>query len=173
MLYDVTSLYPGRGSGSLSQPDFDALTARALSSHEVPLNFNSSTEGRVNPESQGASLTEPFPADEPLELYGIESMPFLGHHYFNKTGVPTFVLDGGKIYLPAAKLNAVDAPKDANPGPQGTGAVPWLYLGPKDSTAVGAKYVYRVLTAGGVTHGCSKAAGQDSTSYAATYWFYG
>lgn len=173
MLYDVTSLHPGQGSGSLSQPDFDALTARALWSHEVPLNFNQSTEGRVDPKSPGASLTEPFPADEPLELYGIKPMPFLGHHFFDTNGVPTFDLDGGKIHLPAAKLNAVDAPKSANPGPQGTGAVAWLYLGPKDSTAVGAKYVYRVLTAGGVSHGCSKAAGQDSTSYAATYWFYG
>ncbi|KND88359.1 hypothetical protein TOPH_06970 [Tolypocladium ophioglossoides CBS 100239] len=173
MLYDITSLYPGQGARSLSQPDFDALTARALWSHDVPLNLNESTEGHVDPESPGASLTQPFPPDAPLELHGIKPLPFLGHHFFNSNGVPTFVLDGGKIYLPAAKLNAVDAPKSANPGPQGTGAVSWLYLGRKDSTAIGAEYVYRVLTAGGASHGCSKAAGQDSTSYAATYWFYG
>ncbi|PNY25930.1 Uncharacterized protein TCAP_04126 [Tolypocladium capitatum] len=173
MLYDIASLYPGQGSDSLSLEGFEALPTVALWSHRVPLNLQRSTGGRGDPHYPGASPTKPFPPDAPLQLSGIKPLPFLGHHFFNSNNVPTFVLDGGKINLPAAKLNAVDAPSRASRGPEDTGAVNWLYLGPKDGTAVGAKYVYRVLTAGGASHGCSKAAGPDSTSYAATYWFYG
>ncbi|KAG8418482.1 hypothetical protein J3458_005891 [Metarhizium acridum] len=171
MLYDITSLYPGQSSQSLSREDWDGLTCRVLRTHEVPLNFNSSTEGRVDPESPGASQTNPFPEDAPLDLDCLE-LDFLGHHLFNSAGVPEFILDSGKINVLAGKNAAVDAPANADKGPDGTGAVAWLQLGAKEGTVGDAKLVYRVATAGGNSHGCEKAAGQDSTKYTAMYWFY-
>ncbi|ODA80675.1 hypothetical protein RJ55_03634 [Drechmeria coniospora] len=174
MLYDVSALYPGQGHESLSPRGFESLTGWALRNHKVPLNRNKSAAGRVEPTSPGASTTRPFPADAPLRLPGMKALPFLGHHYFDSNGIPVFVLDRGRIKLSATKLAMVDAPKRASKGPEGTGAVSWLFLGSKQGTAaVGAKFVYRVFTAGGVSHGCGKAAGQDSTSYTAMYWFYG
>ncbi|KAM4057768.1 malate dehydrogenase [Hirsutella rhossiliensis] len=173
MLYDITDLYPGQGPSSLAPQDFANLPAHALWSHRVPLNLTPSRSGRAGPGALGASQTRPFTPETPLRLDGaLPPLPFLGHHFFDSRGVPTFVLDGGKINLPTAKLDAVAAPGDADAGPEGTGAVGWLYLGPKEG-AHGAKYVYRVLTAGGVSHGCRNATGDDSTSYTATYWFYG
>lgn len=170
MLYDIADLYPGQGPSSLPPQEFANLSARALWSQGVPLHMDPL---RAEPSARGASQTEPFPPGNPLRLGGaLPPLPFLGHHFFDSRGVPTFVLDDGNINLPSAKLNAVAAPGDADAGPDGTGAVPWLYLGAKPG-AHGAKYVYRVLTAGGVSHGCSHSTGDDSTSYAATYWFYG
>ncbi|KAL3963251.1 hypothetical protein ACCO45_000255 [Purpureocillium lilacinum] len=154
MLYDITHLYPKQGPDSLSAQDFNNLTSKALWTHKP-----------------GASRTNPFTRDAPLHLQGQLTLPFLGHHYFDAAGVPTFDLDGGKIHLPCSKLASVDAPAGADKGPEGTGAVGWLYLGEKPG-AFGSKYVYRVLTAGGVSHGCNQV-GTDSTSYTATYWFYG
>ncbi|KAK2593417.1 hypothetical protein QQS21_008868 [Conoideocrella luteorostrata] len=172
MLYDITDLFPGQNRQSLSQNEWDSLTTRALWSHNVPLNLNYSAEGRVEPSSPGASQTSPFPPDAPLQLLGMRPVPFLGHHLFTSAGVPNFILDGGKINVLAGKLGSVDAPKNADKGPQRTGAVSWLQLNAKDGSVGAAKYVYRVATAGGNSHGCSKAAGQDSTSYTAQYWFY-
>lgn len=164
MLYDITHLYPGRGPSSLAARDFADISARALWTHRVPLNLDGS--------APGASRTRPFTPETPLRLGGaLPPLPFLGHHFFDSHGVPTFVLDDGRVNLPTAKLDAVAAPLDADAGPEGTGAVGWLYLGPKEG-ARGARYVYRVLTAGGVSHGCAGATGGDSTSYTATYWFY-
>jgi hypothetical protein len=138
----------------------------------VPLNFNYSSAGRVDPAHPGASQTNPFPKDGPLSLWGLKPIPFLGHHIFTSAGVPNFILDGGKINMLAGKTGAADAPKTADKGPDGTGAVAWLQLTAKDGSVGNAKLVYRVLTAGGNSHGCAKGAGQDSTSYTATYWFY-
>lgn len=171
MLYDITSFYPGQSSQSLSQKDWDSLTSRVLQTHDVPLNFNSSTEGRVEPDSPGASQTDPFTKDAPLDLE-CSKAPFLGHHLFNSAGVPEFILDGGKINVLAGKDAGVDAPANADKGPDGTGAVAWLKLSAKEGTVGDAKLVYRVSTAGGNSHGCGNAAGQDSTKYTAMYWFY-
>ncbi|KAG6249655.1 hypothetical protein E4U23_002000 [Claviceps purpurea] len=176
MLYDITALYPGQTHESLPRKeDWDGLPRRAIWSHRVPLNLNySSTDGRVEPTSPGASLTEPFPADEPLRIWGVKKpIPFLGHHLFTAAGTADFVLRGGEMNVLCDKLAAVDAPVDADRGPQGTGAVAWLQLGAKPGSVGGVKYVYRVLTSGGASHGCGKAAGQDSTVYTAMYWFFG
>lgn len=170
MLYDITNLYPGRSSQSLSAEAFSSLTSTAIDGHDVPLNFNSSTTDRVVATSLGADTTNPFTPDAPLELDGLAAMPFLGHHFFNSAGSPQFVLGGGSQVLVAKKLDAVAAPSNANAGPDGTGAVAWLFLGDNGGSQ-GLTYVYRVLTAGGNSHGCN-AAGADSTSYTATYWFY-
>ena len=171
MLYDITNLYPGRRANGLSQAAWNQLTATALNSHAVPLNFDPSTDGRIANAVSGASATNPFPADAPLKLNGIAPLPFAGHHFFNSAGVPQFVLEGGKKVILGKKLDAADAPASADKGPDGTGAVAWLQLG-DNGGSVGLKYVYRVLTAGGNPHGCS-GAGKDSTDYTATYWFFG
>ncbi|KAG5972527.1 hypothetical protein E4U58_006452 [Claviceps cyperi] len=177
MLYDITALYPGQTPGKSlpRKEDWDGLPRRAVWSHLVPLNLNySSTDGRVEPTSPGASLTEPFPADEPLRVWGVKKpIPFLGHHLFTAAGTANFVLRAGETNVLCDKLAAVDAPVDADRGPQGTGAVAWLQLGAKPGSLGGVKYVYRVLTSGGASHGCAKAAGQDSTVYTAMYWFFG
>ncbi|UKZ75070.1 hypothetical protein TrVFT333_002742 [Trichoderma virens FT-333] len=120
----------------------------------------------------GASLKRPFTRAAPLDLGEYGKLPFLGHHFFNTDGAPTFILARGSFNVVAAKKASVPAPGSSDPGPMGTGAVAWLALDANQNSH-GATLVYRVETAGGNSHGCSKAAGQDSTSYAAQYWFYG
>ena len=171
MLYDITSLYPGGRRGSLDQNTWNSLTSKALDTHEVPLNRDSSTAGRLPSAAPGADAKNPFPQDAPLKLNGLQPIPFLGHHFFNSAGTPQFVLDHGKDVLYAQKLDQADAPATADKGPDGTGAVAWLQLNDKGGS-VGINLVYRVLTAGGNSHGCT-AVGSDSTAYAAEYWFYG
>ncbi|KAL9572172.1 hypothetical protein ACKAV7_003660 [Fusarium commune] len=85
------------------------------------------------------------------------------------TLVPTFDLDKANQLL-IAKIDGIKAPASAPVGPEGTGAVDWLYLGDAGGSQ-GVSFVYRVLTAGGASHGC-KAKGTDSTSYTTFYWFY-
>ncbi|PFH60397.1 hypothetical protein XA68_11060 [Ophiocordyceps unilateralis] len=188
MLYDVTTLYPGQGRASLSRAEFDNLTAKVLSTAHVPINVHHNHHHHHHHEpdtdvdacvvdSAAAYATRPdghpFPPDAALSVDGIpQPLPFLGHHYFDADGVPVFRLDGGRTDMPAAKVAAVQPPAAAYPGPDGTGAVAWLLLRRKHG-AVGVKYVYRVLTAGGASHGCARAPADDSSSYAATYWFYG
>ncbi|KFA61378.1 hypothetical protein S40285_03588 [Stachybotrys chlorohalonatus IBT 40285] len=163
MLYDVTRLYPGQGPNALPIEEFNTLTTTSLHNHEVPLNFDS---------ARGVSSTDPFTPDAPLELDGMAPIPFAGHHLFNAGGQPIFLLGERGINFVARKIDGIDAPEAADPGPDDTGAVQWLYLGSLPQST-GAQYVYRVLTAGGVSHGCTDGAGIDSTSYTATYWFYG
>ncbi|KAL7949448.1 hypothetical protein V8C42DRAFT_310918 [Trichoderma barbatum] len=171
MFYDMSLLYPASSDHSLTIEKFNQLPAFALNHHAVPLHFNDSTEGRVEVSSPGASSTHPFTHAAPLDLGEFGKLPFLGHHFFNTDGAPTFILARGSFNVVAAKKAAVPAPGSADPGPMGTGAVAWLALDAPNSH--GATFVYRVETAGGNSHGCSKAAGHDSTSYAAQYWFYG
>ncbi|KAF7547400.1 hypothetical protein G7046_g9018 [Stylonectria norvegica] len=136
-----------------------------------PLNFDTSLPNRLPTADAGASATNPFTPDAPLQLSGLAPLPFIGHHFFNSAGVPTFVLDGGSITLFGKKLDSLAAPATADKGPDGTGAVAWLRLG-DNGGSTGATFVFRVLTSGGASHGCT-AVGDDTTSYSATYWFYG
>ncbi|EWY79328.1 hypothetical protein FOYG_17506 [Fusarium oxysporum NRRL 32931] len=69
------------------------------------------------------------------------------------------------------KIDGIKAPASAPAGPEGTGAVDWLYLGDIGGSQ-GVSFVYRVLTAGGASHGC-EVQGTDSTSYTTLYWLYG
>jgi hypothetical protein len=167
MLYDITRLYPGQAPDSLSAEDFESLTATAIRNHDVPLNFES-TEAAP----RGASVSNPFPAASPLELDGFAPIPFAGHHLFNGAGQPQFVLESQGMNLLAAKNDGIDAPATADRGPDDTGAVQWLLLDTLPGSA-GATHIYRLLTAGGASHGCGAGAGTDSVSYTATYWFYG
>ncbi|KAF4595676.1 malate dehydrogenase [Ophiocordyceps camponoti-floridani] len=179
MLYDVTTLYPGQGPTSLSHPDFENLTAKVLSHNHIPIQVHGRHSQDQQPvdacivDSAAAYASRPFPPDAGLWVEGIpQALPFLGHHYFDADGVPVFRIDGGRTDIPTAKVASVQPPAAAYAGPDGTGAVPWLFLRGKHS-AVGVKYVYRVVTAGGTSHGCARATGDDSSSYAALYWFYG
>ena len=152
---------------------FAALPAKILASQKVPLNFDDSTDGRLKNAHPGADATEPFTPAAPLSVDGLDTaLRFIGHHFFNADGVPTFELDDGAITLYSKKDEAIPPPEDADAGPEDTGAVGWLKLSDKGGSE-GATLVYRVFTAGGSSHGCADGAGEDSTSYTATYWFYG
>ncbi len=173
MLYDVLPLYPGQGARSLSEAQFTALSGDVLAKLPVPLTLDN-TNNRTDPTHAGASLTSPFLAPAGLTVEGIDKpIEYLGHHFFTDKGVPSFLLDNGNIFLTSKKDEAIDAPASASPGPDGTGAVGWLKLSATEAAVGPAKLVYRVLTAGGNTHGCANGPGGDSTSYTATYWFYG
>lgn len=163
MLYDITKLYPSQNRKSLDHSAWEFLTSQALAHHKVPLN--------LNPGGVGASSTKPFPKDKPLKLEGYGKFPFIGHHYFDAAGVPVFDFPKTDEVLIAKKLDGIKAPATADVGPEGTGAVDWLYLGDAGGS-IGVTYVYRVYTAGGSSHGC-QAKGTDSTSYTTMYWFYG
>ncbi|KAM3444179.1 hypothetical protein MY4824_000068 [Beauveria thailandica] len=173
VLYDARPLHPKQGPRSLSPERFNALPGDVLAHHPVPLNLDN-FQDRADPARPGADLAAPFPAPADLTVDGIdEPLAYIGHHFFTDQGVPSFLLDNGAIFLTSKKDEAVNAPADASPGPDGTGAVAWLKLSATDAAVGPAKLVYRVLTAGGNPHGCDKGAGGDSTSYTATYWFYG
>lgn len=69
----------------------------------------------------------------------------------------------------------VKAPAGSDAGPEGTGAVDWLFLGNKGGS-VGLEAVYRVETAGGSAPSTCQGVdvgGVISVQYAAEYWFYG
>ncbi|KAF4332313.1 hypothetical protein FBEOM_13890 [Fusarium beomiforme] len=163
VLYDVTYLYPGQTRSSLKANKWASLPSDVLNTGKVPLNLNDDGD---------ASLTNPFPSKKPLKVEGLrKTIPYLGHHFFNAAGVPTFSLDKANQLLIAKKIDGIKAPASAPAGPEGTGAVDWLYLGDIGGSQ-GVSFVYRVLTAGGASHGC-EVQGTDSTSYTTLYWFYG
>lgn len=167
MLYDVTPLYPGQSPRSLTIEAFNDLTTKTLHSKDIPLNLQ-------EPPLLGADPAEPFlTPGENLKLDGLAPIPFVGHHFFNINRKPQFKVKGskGEVNFLATKLDGVPAPSSADIGPDGTGAVDWLYLGAIEGT-VGGSFVYRVVTAGGNSHGCSAGNAVDSTSYTTQYWVY-
>jgi hypothetical protein len=134
-----------------------------LNTEKVPLNRNG---------DGGALPSNPFPKKQSLKVKSLRrTIPYLGRHFFNAAGVPTFDLDQTTKLLVAKKIEGIKAPPSAPAGPEGTGAIDWLYLGDAGGSQDVSR-VYRVLTAGGASHGC-KAKGMGSTSYTALYWFYG
>lgn len=169
VLYDVTSLYPGSGSSGLQQGAWDHLPSTLLWRKPLPLNHLAGTRF-------GADGAKPFPEPpQDLALDGFPSIKFLGHHYFEKDGVPMFDVSAAGLKASVVKKSGVPAPKKADKGLLATGAVDWLELG--DSAlgrSQGLSIVYRVVTAGGVAQPCSVVgAGVQSVPYATYYWFYG
>ncbi|PCD21483.1 hypothetical protein AU210_016445 [Fusarium oxysporum f. sp. radicis-cucumerinum] len=163
VLYDITHLYPGQSHSSLTLRKWASFPSDVLNREKVPLNRDS---------SGGASLNNPFPKKQPLKVESLhKNIPYLGHHFFNSAGVPTFDLDKVNHLLVAKKIGSIKAPTSAPAGPEGTGAVDWLYLGDAGGSH-GVSIAYRVLTAGGASRGCTAKA-NDSISYTAFYWFYG
>jgi hypothetical protein len=168
MLYDVTPLYPGQGPQSLTIEAFNELTTTTLHNKDIPLNL-------LEPPLLGADPSEPFlNPGEDLVLDSVDApIPFVGHHFFNINRTPQFKVSGdnGDVNFLATKLDSATAPGSADVGPDGTGAVGWLYLGAGEGT-VGGSYVYRVITAGGNSHGCAAGNAVDSTSYTTQYWIF-
>ncbi|KKA26892.1 hypothetical protein TD95_003262 [Thielaviopsis punctulata] len=166
ILYDALPLYPGHSPSSLSLSSWLALPAAALST-PIALNLSPFTP-HVALSAEGASVS-PFPAS-PAPLSLTHSLPAIGKHFFDATGTPNFFV-GPHDHMVATKLAAQNAPSDAPTGPHGEAAVTWLYLGDKGNST-GLSAVYRVETAAGQAHECTQA-GEDSSVYAAFYFFYG
>ncbi|KAI1081403.1 hypothetical protein F5B20DRAFT_579266 [Whalleya microplaca] len=156
VVWEITSMYPGSGSGALSDADWNGLTSKVLRTTDMPIN-------------QGS-----FPAQADLTVEGLAApIKFLGHHFFDETNTPTFDLSAAQPpELFKGKRDAgVTAPADADKGLTGEGAVDWLKLSDK-GTSNGISLVYRVLTAGGNPATCTEAGEQQSVPYATMYWMY-
>lgn len=98
--------------------------------------------------------------------------PYLGFHMFDSSGLPFFNLTTVGKMLYAEKLASVDAPPTADPGPDGTDAVPWLMLGDRGGSTL-LSQVYRVGTVGGKAPKTCPGTQLVGVRYAAEYWFYG
>jgi hypothetical protein len=170
VLYDTAPFYPGAGPDAL--PDvatFQTLGSTVLWTQPLPLNMNESTIGRVLATANGATSTNPFPTPADLVLPEMNPIPYLGFHYFDSAGTPSFV--AGSDFFSGGKLNGTNAPAGADIGPAQTGVVQWLKLG-GNAASRGVTIIYRVVTAGGVGHPCT-AIGEDSVPYTAFYWMFG
>lgn len=169
VLYDITEMYPGSSRSAFHSVDaYNMMPVSILASAELPINLDQTA---VTPTSVPAT-SNPFPAPADLNFAG-RTYPFLGHHYFNAEGVPTFDLrDIANLFAVVKKDDAVPPPSMAYAGPMGTGTVAWLKLSDKGGSE-GVEYVYRVNTAGGKPHACSGEGETFSVSYTAMYWFYG
>lgn len=180
-LFDMTPFYPNpEDPKSLDQATFDRLTAIVMesASKNIPLKLEDALPDRVPNSSPGADASSPFLPSFPLPIPGMDGfeLKHTGQHFFTDAGVPMFKLDDG-LTIQCAKLDASNAPKSAASGADGEGAVAWLRLGVKEGTegkgTNGLKFVYRVQTAAGSSHGCKEGGNSDSSFYTAAYWFYG
>ncbi|KAI1162850.1 hypothetical protein F5B18DRAFT_362282 [Nemania serpens] len=157
VLHDITALYPGSGPSALSSTSWDELTGTVLRTTSQPI--------------VAADPASPFPAPEALSVSGVASpIPFIGHHFFDISSVPTFDLITGELFKGQKLLN-IPAPASADRGLTDEGAVDWLYLGDK-GTSVGLAKVYRVLTSGGSPAVCGAVGETQSVPYTAMYWLY-
>lgn len=158
VLYDVTNLYPGSGPDALSAANWSVLTGTVLHTTSLPI--------------QTASPAAPFPPPANLSVGGIlNPLPFIGHHFFDLNGVPTFSLNNDAELFKGMKVLGIPAPADADEGLSGEGAVDWLYLSDKGGS-IGISKVYRVLTSGGDSSACSAVGETQSVPYTASYWIY-
>ncbi|KAK0387347.1 hypothetical protein NLU13_5660 [Sarocladium strictum] len=180
-LFDITPLYPNpEDPRSLDQATFDRLTAMVVesASTNIPLQLVSTLPDRVPNAAPGADASKPFLPAKDLPVPGLAGVKLkhTGEHFFTDAGVPMFKLDDG-LSIQCAKLDGFNAPKSAAAGPHGEAAVAWLRLGVKEGTegkgTNGLKFVYRVETGGGSSHGCKDGGASDSSFYTAAYWFYG
>ena len=180
MLYDVTPLYPTTPRTGLDQNGWNSLPVTVLYSQQIPLNL-ASVDGTPTVSLAAGTLAynadpaNPFPAPADLTLGSLPVIKFLGHHYFDATGAPTFDLSAAGLFGSMAKTGSTNAPSGSDKGILGTGAVAWLQLADNGKGASkGVEMVYRVITAGGSPDPCSVAgAGVQSVPYTAHYWFFG
>ncbi|KAJ2985526.1 hypothetical protein NUW58_g5479 [Xylaria curta] len=143
--------------GALSSSKWNNLTSKVLRTTSQPISTDPSS---------------PFPAPADLSVSGVyKPIPFIGHHYFDANGVPTFSLHDNAELLKAQKILGIPAPSTADKGLTNEGAVDWLYLSDKGGS-VGLTKVYRVLTSGGSPSVCGAAGEKQSVPYTTTYWFY-
>jgi len=113
-----------------------------------------------------------------LNLAHMLGLPVLGRHFFNAALQPTFDLFAVNAQLLAKKVGDIPAPAGASAGPDGSGAVDWLYLADNSNgngaTFGGINSVYRVETAGGKSPPtCANSSASFEVVYATEYWFYG
>ncbi|CAO2652599.1 Nn.00g008820.m01.CDS01 [Neocucurbitaria sp. VM-36] len=111
--------------------------------------------------------------------YAVPSAPeaekrISGHHEFTEKKIPLFKLQTDAVNYGYVQAKPDDvksaAPKDASPGKNGFGSVPWLKLNAVEGDY---KEVYRVYTAGGVApKTCDGIIGGFTIEYSAQYWFY-
>lgn len=179
VLYDITPLYPGGAPKALdTRAKFDALSTNTLWTKAIPLNLANpaaAVAGAVLPSKQYGALAQPWKAPRNLDFQGLPPIKFLGHHYFDAEGSPTFDLSEAGLKASVKKTGEATQPANADKGPIGTGAVKWLLLEDNGKgLSNGIKAVYRVITAGGGGDACAKAGdGLHSVPYTAQYWFYG
>lgn len=178
VLYDITPLYPGTPKALDTRAKFDALSSTTLWTKAIPLNLANpaaAAAGAVLPTKQYGATAQPFKAPRSLDFQGMAPIKFLGHHYFDAEGSPTFDLIEAGLKASVKKTGETNQPATADKGPVGTGAVKWLLLEDNGKgLSNGIKAVYRVITAGGGADTCAKAGdGVHSVPYTAQYWFYG
>ncbi|KAK1825817.1 hypothetical protein QBC39DRAFT_38440 [Podospora conica] len=178
VLYDATPLYPGTPKALDTRAKFDALSTQTLWTKAIPLNLANpaaAAAGAVLPSKQYGAAAQPWKAPRNLEFQGLPPIKFLGHHYFDAEGQPTFDLTEAGLKASVKKTGEVNQPANADAGPLGTGSVKWLLLEDNGKgLSNGVKAVYRVITAGGGGDACAKAGeGLHSVPYTAQYWFYG
>ncbi|KAK5660053.1 hypothetical protein OQA88_13522 [Cercophora sp. LCS_1] len=178
VLYDATPLYPGTPRTGLSQGAFNSLTTTVLWHQDIPLNLVNPAAAQaaaVLPSKSYVATTSPFKPKADLKLTNTPTLKFLGHHYFDGQGTPTFDLFEAGLKAHVVRLDGVPVPPNADKGPLGTGAVGWLQLGDSgQGKSIGINQVYRVITAGGVAEACAVAGeGIASVPYTAFYWYYG
>ncbi|KAI8948874.1 hypothetical protein F4801DRAFT_581043 [Xylaria longipes] len=158
VLHDITNLYPGSGLSAISSTKWNNLTSMVLRTTPMPIN----TE----------DVSAPFPEPADLTVSGVRNpLPFIGHHFFDINGVPTFELHDDAELLKSQKLLNIPAPTDADKGFDNEGAVDWLYLADKGGS-IGLAKVYRVYTSGGAAAVCGAVGETQSVPYTAMYWFY-
>jgi len=117
-------------------------------------------------------------SDGELSLADMLGFPVLGKHFFNAKLQPIFDLYTANAQLLAKKVADIPAPAGASAGPDGAGAVDWLYLADNSNgdgtTFGGISAVYRVETAGGKSPPtCANSPASFEVVYSAEYWFYG
>lgn len=168
MLYDVTDFYPGTRNSGIRPDLWDNLPTNLLWNQALPLN-------KLNGTQYGADPNTPFPDPADLTLQGVPAAKFLGHHVFNIDSVPVFDLSAAGLRATVKKIDGKTAPKNADKGIIGTGAVAWLQLDDNGAgQSNGVSSVFRVVTAGGAAQPCSAVgAGVQSVPYATYYWFFG
>ncbi len=183
VLYDVTEYYPGRSLG-LSADAWNDLPSQLLFGQDIPLNLQNPSAGlpgsdasadKASEAGYGAVVANPFIADADLNVAGFPALKFLGRHYFDANGSPTFDLTAAALLGSVAKFDGIPAPSGADPGILETSAVDWLRLNDNlKGISKGVQSVYRVITAGGGSETCdSVGASSGSVPYAAFYYFYG
>ncbi|KAI0197463.1 hypothetical protein F4808DRAFT_438737 [Astrocystis sublimbata] len=159
VLHDITDLYPSASLRALSGDAWSGLTSKVLRTTQLPINIET-------------AATAPWPAPADLTVEGIATpLAYMGHHYFDINGTPTFSLHDDAELLKAKKLSNISAPASADQGLTDEGAVDWLLLADKGGS-VGLKSVYRVLTSGGNPAICGSEGETQSVPYTAMYWLY-
>lgn len=102
VLYDVTEFYPGTPKTGLTPAGFEHLSSKVLWAQNIPLNLvEQAAASPGTPENPNDGLPPaaygaaedvgPFMMPADLNL-GLLRLKFLGRHYFDSMGTPTFDL---------------------------------------------------------------------------------